>query len=322
MKNIIISLLFLVPAFAANAQFIPYSQYQVNPVLTNPAQAAMSDQTQVIFQYRQSRVSDYEIPAVSLLYPLFLRNGNKNRYGGIAATIIRQSSGPENMFSTTGFIAGFSYNLHLSSEHHISAGLQGGLVNKKIDVSRITTESQYNLGMYDPSLSHGEDLNSASVTRPVINAGVIWYYTDRLGRQPMSLGVALYNMNRPSYEILTGGNDEIVACIISGEAKVWQKEKLSLHPSFRYIASRASLANIGGYGAYAFSDQQQVSVGLWYKTSNAMVFNIRYDHASYLVAVASEFSVATHLEAGINNAFEIALGWKMNNIKRGYNPMH
>ena len=317
MKSIMLTLLGAAITSVASAQFVPYSQYHLNPLLTNPAHAGMTNDAKLLFQYRQAKVANYEIPAISFLYPLFINNGrSKMRYGGIGLTVIRQSSGPGNLFNTTGAIGGFAYNLHLSREHHLSVGLQGGIVNKRIDVSKVTTESQFSGGVYDPSLFHGENFNNTSVTRPVINAGFSWYLTDRKNQQKASLGAALYNMNRPSYDILSHGNKETVTYVISGEVEAWKKDRFSLHPSFRYILSHSSLTNIGMYAAYALSSQHgEITAGAWYKSNKAVVFSAQYSHASYLISAAYEFSAVANLEANLNSAFEIVLGLKLDRTK-------
>lgn len=300
-------------ALAAEAQFIPYSQFQATPLLTNPGLAGISDHVQVTFQYRQSKASDYEIPSISLLYPLLGKSRQHKRYGGFGVTVVNQSAGPVNLFKTTGVLGGYAHVLHLSRLHHISLGIQGGVVNKRIDATKVTTDSQYSQGGFDPSLPHGEDLANAAVTRPVFNAGAVWYITNRHQEQKAFLGASFYNMNRPSYDLLSsGGSREEFNYVISGEAEVWKQGAISLSPSFRYILSKtSSLANAGLSLQYALAHHQKIGTGAWYKTNKAIVSNISYDHGRYFISAAYEFSTTTNLEVNLNNAFEIALGVRM-----------
>jgi type IX secretion system PorP/SprF family membrane protein len=325
MKTIILTFLGLSVTCVCSGQFIPYSQYQHAPVLTNPAHVAMGNYTEVLFQHRQSRISNYEIPAVSFVSPLFnMRNGK--RYGGVGATVVSQSSGPGNIFKTTGAIGGFAYTIHFSKTHHISAGIQGGIINKKIDLSGIVTESQISVGMYDPALPTGENISNAGVTRLVVNSGFSWYLTDQNQNQKASLGVAFYSMNKPSYEMLAGAAREDVTYVISGEMKAWERNGISLQPSFRYIRSYTSLANIGGVVEYQLNTgKEEINLGMWYKTNKAMVFSLGYTHSAYIIAGAYEFSIAS-LDANLNNAFEIVLGWRVDKSKnkskrKVFNPM-
>jgi hypothetical protein len=182
------------------------------------------------------------------------------------------------------------------------------------------------MGKYDPALPTGENISSAGITRFVVNSGFSWYLTDQNQNQKASLGIAFYNMNKPSYELLTGAAREEVTYVISGEMKAWERNDISFQPSFRYIRSSTSLANIGGVVEYKLNTgKQEINLGTWYKTNKAMVFSLGYTHPAYIIAAAYEFSIAS-LEVNLNNAFEIVLGWRVDKSKnkskrKVYNPM-
>jgi type IX secretion system PorP/SprF family membrane protein len=301
---------------AAYGQFVPYSQYHNAPLLTNPAAPALTDYTQVTFHYRGSRIASYDIPSVSFIMP-FYRQSNGLRYGGIGVNIIQQEAGPNSMYRVTGGTATFGYTLHLSSTNHIGAGIGAGFVRKSIDPSGITTDSQYSLGVYDPSLSNGENIQSNSATRPVINAGLGWVLTGADDREKASLGVAAYNMNKPLFDLLDNAPGDNMTYIVNGEVALLTRNQLTISPTFRYIYQPASTANVGARLSYSpIMSHSVISAGLWYKTTHALVAGAQYNYKSIFVSASMDFSIGADLDANINNAVEVAFGWRMNRKER------
>jgi type IX secretion system PorP/SprF family membrane protein len=304
--------LFILCTQLCQAQFVPYSQYYNSPLLTNPSQAALSDYTQLTIQYRRSRVANYDIPSVSFVRP-FYRQRDGLRAGGLGANLISQQAGPGGAYKIMGAFGTFAYNIHLSRTHHISAGLQGGIVNKRLDVSGITTDNQFQFGAYDPSFSTGETFQSGSIAKPVINSGFTWTLTDSSNTiQKAMLGIAFTNMNTPAYRMISENNREPLGYTLTGEMLLLQKGRTSLHPTFRYMSGVTSFANIGVQLRYALShENNEVCIGGWYKTTRALVAAVQYSNHGYILAASMDFTASSNLEANINNAMEISFGWRL-----------
>lgn len=293
-----------------HAQFVPYSQYDNTPLLTNPAAAASRDHTELSVHYRRSRIADYNIPSVSLIHP-FYRHSDDLRAGAVGATVIRQEAGPGGAYAVTGALATFAYTIHLSAKHHLSAAVQGGMMNKRIDLSRITTDNQFQAGAFDPSLSLGEDISSGTVSRPVISSGFCWSYTDSSNVPQAMLGIAFFNMNRPSYDFTSTASAEPITFAITGEVLVLRRARTSVHPSFRYMSGVAPFANLGARVKHTLANEDQaVSVGGWYKTTKALVAALQYSTTTFALSASMDFSADTNTVANINNALEIGLTWR------------
>lgn len=292
------------------AQFVPYSQYYNAPLLTNPSQAGLSDYTQLTIHYRRSRVSNYEIPSLSFVRPFYRNNGL--RAGAMGVNLISQKAGPGGAYQVMGATATFAYNIYLSRNQYISAGLQGGIVNKKLDPSGLTTDSQYNFGAFDPSLPTGENMSFASEAKPVINSGFSWTMADNDGVQQATLGVAFSNMNQPSFDLLSGDNVEKLTYTLTGEIRIYQRGRASIHPTFRYIMAGSSLANLGTQLRYALPHaNSSIMLGGWYKTTKGMTAAIQYTSDRYVVAASADLSLARELQGTIQNAIELSLGWRL-----------
>jgi len=70
----------------SKAQFNQYAQYYVAPVWLNPAQVGLVDDVEITTQYRESKMSGYQFPAISVAYPFFNKTSHLKR-GGIGVGI-------------------------------------------------------------------------------------------------------------------------------------------------------------------------------------------------------------------------------------------
>jgi type IX secretion system PorP/SprF family membrane protein len=294
------------------AQLIPYSQYYNSPVLTNPAEAASGDFIQLGVHYRKSRVANYETPSLSFIHP-FYRNRDDVRFGGAGFNLINQKAGPGGLYNTTALLGTFAYIIHFSKSLHVGAGLQGGMIYKKIDLMAITTDHQFNLGAFDPSLPNGENIQFSAASSPVINSGFTWMLTDNSSIPKAQLGIAFSNMNRPAYEFMPDNRKgEKMTYTITGAVKLLAHRSISIHPMFRYIGGTSSFVHVGAQFHYRLREQDNdLRAGFWYKTTQALVTAVQYSTSNYIIAASMDFTSNDTLQANINNAFELSLNWRL-----------
>ncbi len=301
------------------AQLRPYTQYHLAPTLTNPALVGTSDYLQVTAQYRQSNVSAYQIPSLSFIYPFFKKETG-NRYGGMGFTLINQSSGPSGMYQVTGALGGFGYDLTLNERHHLATGLQLGYINKRIDMGKVTTDSQFGSSGFDADLATGEEFERTSTGNLTINTGATWYYTDAIGSTKASLGLSFYNLNRPAYSFLKDRSREPVDYLVHGSLRAAQWGKVSVVPSFRYLhQGKKPLATLGSLFEYRVNraGESKLGAGLWLHTNHSAGVSLQYEQAQYLIAFGYDFSTFSEPSIpSLNNAFEVALSWRMNRKQR------
>ncbi len=320
MRTKIVSLLvLLLLARHAAAQFRPYTLFSLSPPLTNPALVAAGDYAQVTAHYRASRGAGYQVPSLSYVHPLYGK-AQRNRYGGMGFTLISQSAGPAGLYRVTGALGGFGYHVPLGARHALAGGLQLGLVNKRIDPGAVTTDSQYGAGGYDPSLGNGETFDRPNRTAVAANAGLHWSCTDPAGNRNASLGLALYNANRPAYPFLRERNPQPVGYIVTGSLLAARRGNFTVEPTFRYF--REGLTGFGSLGAglgYAPDNHREtrLSATLWYHTNVSPGLSLQLETEKLVLGLAADGSSyrASSAEAG-NSAFEVALAWRVNRKKQ------
>lgn len=322
MKKVFL-LLLLLPGQHVQAQFRPYTLYALSPTLTNPALVAAYDYGQVTAHYRQSKGAGYRVPSLSYVHPVYGK-GSGSRYGGLGFTLINQSAGEAGLYRVTGAMGGFGYNVALGPYHSLAAGLQLGLVHKRIDPAAVTTDSQYGEGGFDPSLPTGESFDRPGHTAATANAGLHWSCTDRAGNRRASLGFSLYNANRPAYPFLRERNREPVSYIATGSLLLVRRGRFSALPTFRYFREgRLDMGSIGTrFGHDLDADgERKVSATLWYNTNAVGNFwpgvGLQLETEKFVLGLGADGSSLMTNQAGPGNgAFEVAVAWRVNRKKQ------
>src|SRR4029078_5966808 len=104
-----------------------------------------------------------------------------------------------------------NYQKYLSTEKnmYLSLGFMGGLVQRRIDQSKMTTNNQFNGTGYDPSAGNGENLAKPSYS--YFDATVGMSFNTQLGENTNNnvyLGLAYHHLNK-AHQVSFYGNPDI-----------------------------------------------------------------------------------------------------------------
>ncbi len=158
-KLVVTSIFLLVTAMPGNSQDIHFSQFFEAPLLRNPALAGLFSgdlRIQTIYRNQWNSVTvPYQTGSLNGEYKLPVGKGND--FLTLGGEILYDRSGSLALTSTH-VLPVLNYHKSLNNERnmYLSLGFMGGLVQRKLDRSKITTNSQFNGIGYDPSLSDGE----------------------------------------------------------------------------------------------------------------------------------------------------------------------
>ena len=343
MKKVLQSLvlgiaLLLLLQWSATAQDFNMTQYHYTPLLTNPAMVASTNDRQIFLNYRnQPNVADenYRFFMASGTYSLINKNTQK-RWGGIGLGFVNDQNGT--FLQTNGLTGAFAYNIELGShflgkksdtyysknwgKHHLSFGAQGGYFQRSINFDNLTTDSQFLNGTINPNAGLGEDAANTSQSYFTASGGMMWYAEDTLGQMKAYLGVSLHNINEPNRSFFNEVEDRIRRKItVTGGWRVWENEKFSVIPNFRWV-NRTGNNQINA-GAWLFASpfllgqvapyfkDAKVGVGAWYNLNEAIVASLEFHKPSYFVAFNFDWPTAesSTLWQG-NSVFEITVGFK------------
>lgn len=327
-KYILLVLLFGNTSYNATAQNNSFSQYHLSPVFTSPAEIGTTDYFQVLAHYRKQSLSQgqgYEKLALSAIYPLFRKDGGQ-RFGGVGIGIMNESSGMNGLLNETSLNAGYAYNLQVNNSNFISFGIQGGYYRRSLDIGEITTDGQYQNGVYDPGLYVGENFSDNVSQTFKADIGATWTVMDAYGEQKIVLGVSTFNVTRANYEFLESSskNAAPIQYQVYGSIKVFEMDKLHIIPTFRYRMERNySQLNVGSLFLYELKEgakvqESHIGLGAWYSHNNAVIFSLEFIQPDYVLSLSYDLPASSNIDKmQVNNAVEATFGWRINRSGKG-----
>ena len=147
------------------AQDIHFSQFFETPLLRNPALAGIfSGDVRIQGVYRtqwNSVTTPYQTGSLHAEYKLSV--GKANDFLTIGAEVLYDKAGTVAL-SATHILPALNYHKSLSDERnmYLSLGIMGGLVQRRIDRSKITTNNQYDANGYNGNLADGENFSKTA----------------------------------------------------------------------------------------------------------------------------------------------------------------
>lgn len=133
MKRIFIALVLIACGYFAKAQQLPqYSQYMINDYILNPAITGTRDYYEVKANNRYQWIGIDDAPRT---YILSVHGPNKTKPMGLGGAIFSDVTGPT---SRVGAYMSYAYHLKLTEKMKLSMGLSFGVLQFKIDGTKIT----------------------------------------------------------------------------------------------------------------------------------------------------------------------------------------
>lgn len=132
-KLFVLSLLLLSFGSKINAQQLPvFTQYLFNKYIFNPAVTGTEDNFSATANYRYQWQGVTDAPRT---YILSVHGPHKFKNFGIGGALYTDVTGPT---SKTGAYLSYAYHLNLSNDTKLSLGLSGGLLQYRVDGTKIT----------------------------------------------------------------------------------------------------------------------------------------------------------------------------------------
>lgn len=187
---------------AANlqAQDLHFSQFYEAPLLRNPALAGLFEgdvRAQMVYRNQWGSVTNpYQTGSLNGEYKLPIGKGDDFVTAGLQVMWDRAGTVA---LTTTNLLPAVNYHKSLSADknRYISLGFMGGLVSRRMDRSKVTTNNQYDGFGYNGSLPDGETFaNNYSY----FDASVGMSYNSSIGDDKNNnyfVGIAYHHFNKP-----------------------------------------------------------------------------------------------------------------------------
>lgn len=190
-----------------SAQDIHFTQWMHAPHTYNPSEVGNINGDHRFHANFRNQWSSVTIPFRTFAFMADSRALTKNRNLGFGASIIHDSTG-DSQFQTTGFSGTISYQFKLPKDvpGFFSVGIQPSATQKKLDLTKLNFDNQYNGLFFDPSLPINESLTRFSR----------WYFDLAVGlrsflninaKNSIEFGFSAYNLLKPKQSFYD--NDDI-----------------------------------------------------------------------------------------------------------------
>lgn len=194
------------------SQDIHFSQFFETPLLRNPALAGIfSGDLRIQADFR-TQWNSVTVPyqTVSLNGEYKQPIGKSDDYVTLGGEILYDKAGTVAL-TATHVLPAINYHKSLSAEKnmYLSLGFMGGVVQRKLDRSKITTNSQFNGTDYDPTLSDGETFQNSGYT--YLDGSVGMSFNSQIGQSAdnnLFIGAAYHHFNKAA-KVSFYGNSKI-----------------------------------------------------------------------------------------------------------------
>ncbi|WP_051296087.1 PorP/SprF family type IX secretion system membrane protein [Eisenibacter elegans] len=279
-----------------------FAQYHNTPFINSPAMIANQEHIAFTLNYRNqpnATGEGFRTAIASIIHP-FLKRCSEERFGALGLAVLNDR--PGEFLSNNGIMLTYAHRFRIANptpkrqlQHFVNVGLQAGYFQRGVNLNGLTTDSQFNGGIFDPNAASGESFSSEYRGYTVITPSVMWFMNDAQGRQKAYLGVSVFNINRPQTSFYNDITDVLPHhWTIIGGAEVFSNDRLALIPTFRWInRSGSDELTTGLFGKYKINGAANnplvkagnVNAGLWYNHNQAFVACVEWEQPQYTVAL-------------------------------------
>jgi len=302
MRNCLIIAIILVASHIGMSQQTPqYTQYMFNDFVINPAIAGIHDYYQIRLTNRYQWVGLKDAPAT---YVLSAYGPHKSMPMGWGGYIYSDNQGPTGKIGAYG---AYGYNINIQSDINLSMGLSIGLIQYKIDVSKIDfLEEEYDL-----------ERKKYTYLRPDASAGVYVYSTQYFGGVSVD---QLFNskvvLERDSS--INTFNRLKSHFTVMGGYKLNINRDIDLEPSMLFRATGKVLPQfeLTVKGVY----KRMVWAALAFRTSDAVALLAGYNYKDQIYVGYSADITYSMLRKTSVGSHEIMIGARFNKIRSRSRP--
>jgi len=289
----------------ATAQDVHFSQFFEAPLWRNPSLAGIFNgdlRFQGVYRNQWASVTTpYNTGSFNGEYKMPI--GGENDFLTIGGQVVFDKAGSTN-FTTTHLLPAVNYHKALSGTRntYLSVGFMGGIVQRSIDRSKITTNSQWDGSGYNPTLDINEDITDYNTTYGDASVGMS--FNSQIGETEYDnffIGAAYHHFNRPKNSFYRDPAIELNPKWVYSLGV-----RFGLLPS-TYITIQADHSKQGDYSetlagamvgfalqGYDFSDSEyNIHFGAFMRWKDAIMPVVKLDYGPFSVALSYDVNTSS-----------------------------
>ncbi len=289
------------------AQDLHFSQFFAAPLLRNPSFAGLYEgdvRVQAVYRNQWSSISfPYQTGSLNMEYKFPVGNGDDFFTAGMQLFFDRAGSVA---LTTNQILPVINFHKSMSSSRntYLSLGFMGGIVSRRIDQSRVTTNNQYDGFGYNGSLPTGEvfDNNYA-----YFDMTVGMSLSTTLGSEEQHLifgGLAYHHFNKPVNSFYRSIN-HLPKWVLSGGLKLNadQMSYVTLYADYSKQGPYQEAVAGGMYSRKAGDEDVPtvtVHMGMFYRYKDALIPAVKLDYYPFSFGFTYDINVSA-LQTASNN---------------------
>lgn len=312
----------LLGSFQAGAQDIHFSQIFETPLLRNPSLTGIFTgdvRMQSVYRTQWNTVTvPYQTTSLSGEVKKHVGNGDDFiSYGG---QLLYDKAGSIALTSTH-VLPALNYNKSLSADRnmYLSLGFMGGLVQRKFDRSKMTTNNQYDGTMYNGSLSDGENLASSSYS--YLDGSVGMSLNGQIGTNENNnffAGLAYHHFNRSKRISFYSSRDaEMTPKWVASGGMRFSMTNSSFFTLQSDITLQGTYREIIGGALYSWKldpndqDKYIIHAGAYMRWKDAIIPVAKLEFRPFAVAVSYDANISTLKQVSSGRGgFEMSLTYQ------------
>jgi type IX secretion system PorP/SprF family membrane protein len=294
-----------------HAQEVHFSQFYNNPLLINPALAGNFDGS-----LRLGAAYRNQGAAISVPYTTYSAWGDAHLEPerlqrsaiGTGVYLYNDNAGDGGLSTTAGtFAASFIRGFNRDNRFKAALGFSVGILNRKINFSKLVFDNQWNGTVFDPNVASGEPFSSSSIFAPDFNFGgvVFWKINEKI---KTNIGLAMHHINRPKLTFYDDENRLEQKIVAHAQVFVQVDEIFEIRPAVFFATQRGTNELLAGADLFISRGSVALIAGLWYRLERDIIPGVGIIHNGLAIQFSFDVNVSRlHLASNYRGGMEITL---------------
>jgi type IX secretion system PorP/SprF family membrane protein len=321
---------FVLSVLAVFGQDIHFSQYNLTPLIINPANAGASKKFEAIANYKSqwTSISPNAYKTINIATDgRLLQKKWKTRWLAAGLNIFSDKAGEGSMKTLQG-TASLGYHTQLNDKNVLGGCLEAGYASRSIDYTQLTWDEQYQNGTYNAANASGEELlqGKSKFGYPDFGLGLLYQYnkgqmySTANDMVMVHVGLALHHLNAPKYSFYGSPDEQLYTKVVGhADALIGVKNtNLAVLPGILYMKQGPSTEILPGvYFRYMLREESKftgyvkgaaILIGTHMRVKDAFIPSVQLEIAEYTIGLSYDMNVSGLKSATTGRGgFEISL---------------